>query len=313
MAYAVVEQRLKRGGVIILDGGTGSELERRGVPMNAGAWCGPATLQHADTLEEIHRDYIYAGADVITANTFASSRLMLARAGLADRFEDINRLAVASAHRARKQSGREDVLVAGSLSHMIPIVHGAARSVAAQAPTSTEIGDAFGELAALLKAEGCDLIMLEMMNHPARMEPAFRAATETGLPVWAGFSARRGAKGEPLSFTKDADIPFAETVRIVEEFSVPAAGVMHTPSDLISDALNILRAKYSGPLMAYPDSGYFRMPNWQFEDIILPATFLSFATEWIANGVQIIGGCCGLSPEHIAAIAPLKDQTMAAD
>jgi S-methylmethionine-dependent homocysteine/selenocysteine methylase len=90
MNYAEIEQRLKNGGIVILDGGTGTELERRGVPMNAEAWCGPATIEHTDVLESIHRDYVAAGADIITANTFASSRLMLGQAGFADRFEDIN-------------------------------------------------------------------------------------------------------------------------------------------------------------------------------------------------------------------------------
>jgi len=81
---------------------------------------------------------------------------------------------------------------------------------------------------------------------------------------------------------------------------------MHTPSDDISDALTILRAVYDGPLTAYPDSGYFKMPNWQFEKVIPADEFLRFATQWVDSGVQVIGGCCGLSPEHIAVLKPLK-------
>ena len=61
--------------------------------------------------------------------------------------------------------------------------------------------------------------------------------------------------------------------------------------------------------MAYPDSGYFKMPAWQFDAIIPPSDFRRFADEWVASGVQIIGGCCGLSPEHIQAIAPIKRTT----
>ena len=60
--------------------------------------------------------------------------------------------------------------------------------------------------------------------------------------------------------------------------------------------------------MAYPDSGYFRMPEWQFENVIPPEDFRRFATQWVESGMQIIGGCCGLSPEHIAAISALKDR-----
>ena len=110
MAYSSVRQRLDEGSVVILDGGTGTELERRGVPMNNQAWCGPATLDHLSVLEAVHLDYIAVGADVITANTFASSPLMLEPAGFGDQFEAINRAAIQTAHRAREASGRTDVV-----------------------------------------------------------------------------------------------------------------------------------------------------------------------------------------------------------
>lgn len=308
MGYAGIERRLDAGGIVILDGGTGTELERRGVPMDPEAWCGSTTIDHLSVLETIHRDYIEAGADIITANTYASSRLMLAPAGFADRFEEINRAAIGAAHRARDASKREGIAVAGSLSNMLPMVDGSARPDLARAPGEVEMTDAFGELAMLHREEGCDLILLEMMYHPDRMAAAFRAATATGLPVWAGFSARRGPDGRILSFAPDKDIPFEDTVQVLAEFDVAAAGLMHTPSNMIGDALAILRDAFDGPLMAYPDSGYFKMPNWQFNEIIPPDDFRRFATEWVAAGVQVVGGCCGLSPEHIAAVAPLKSE-----
>ena len=86
----------------------------------------------------------------------------------------------------------------------------------------------------------------------------------------------------------------------------PVAGVMHTPSDLTGEALKIVRESHGGPLMAYPDSGYFEMPHWQFKDVIAPDDLHGFATGWVSDGVQVLGGCCGLSPEHIRALAPLK-------
>ncbi len=311
MSYADLDRRLDEGGIVILDGGIGTELERRGVPMDPEAWCGPATLEHLVALETIHRDYIAAGADMITTNTYASSRLILGAAGYADRFEDLNRAAVRAAFRARAASGRAGLAVAGSLSHMLPMVSGTAQADLARAPGEAEMADAFGELAALLGEEGCDLILLEMMYHPDRMPAAFTAATAVGRPVWAGFSARRGEDGQILSFAPDKDIAFAETVQVLAGFGVAAAGVMHTPSNVIGDAIAILRDAFDGPLMAYPDSGYFKMPNWQFEHVIPPNELLEFATEWVASGVQVLGGCCGLSPEHIAAIALLKQRGLA--
>lgn len=306
MNYAAVQQRLEAGRVLILDGGTGTELQRRGARMDPGAWCGPASAENGDLLEQVHRDYIAAGADVITANTYASSRLMLEPAGYGDRFEEINHAAIDAAHRAREASGRSDVLVAGAMSHMAPFVAGTARADLAQEPGDEAQVEAFTEMATLLRDSGCDLILLEMMYYPHRMHNAFEAALATGLPVWVGFSARRGADGRLLSFAPDREIAFADLIQILGDYEVAAAGIMHTPSHLIGEALAILREHYDGPLLAYPDSGYFRMPQWQFEAIISPNEFLRCASTWANDGAQIIGGCCGLSPEHIEALRPLR-------
>jgi S-methylmethionine-dependent homocysteine/selenocysteine methylase len=306
MNYAKTERRLRDGNILILDGGTGTELERRGVPMNQDAWCGPATLDNVNVLEAIHQDYILAGANIITANTYASSRLMLEPAGFADRFVEINRTAVKAAHRAREASGRDDVLVAGSLSHMSPVLRGTSKTDLDRSNSKAEMTNAFGELAMLLRDEGCDLILLEMMYDPERIGLAITAAAETGLPLWVGFSARGGEDGSILSFMQHKEIPFEDILQVLKDFDVAAAGIMHTPSNVISGALDKLREVYVGPLMAYPDSGYFKMPHWQFENVIAPDEFLSFATEWVENGVQVVGGCCGLTPDHIAALRPLK-------
>lgn len=307
MAYSNIENRLSDGDIIILDGGTGTELERRGVAMNPQAWCGPSTLDNANVLEAIHRDYILAGADIITANTFASSRLMLKQAGFADQFVEINKTAVKAAHNAREASGRDDILVAASLSHMFPVVSGTADTDLRGTVSKTESEDAFGELAMLLRDEGCDLILLEMMYDPDRMRPAFAAAAQTGLPVWAGFSARNSDAGKLLSFRQDMEIPFEDIIEILGDFDIAAAGIMHTPSNLVSNALDKLRKVFSGPLTAYPDSGYFKMPQWQFENVIAPEDFAKFAKQWVKNGAQVIGGCCGLSPAHIAALKSLRE------
>ena len=157
----------------------------------------------------------------------------------------------------------------------------------------------------LLADEGCGLIILEMMYDPNRIGLAFEAATRTGLPLWASFSARRGADGSVLSFAREQEIPFREVIETLNDYDVAAAGVMHSESSVTGDAITELKANFRGPLMAYPDSGYFRMPHWQFEDIIPPEEFLRFARDWVSDGVQIIGGCCGLSPAQIAALKPL--------
>jgi len=312
MAYDRVKKRLAAGQIIVLDGATGTELQRRGAPMDPAAWCGPATL-HADRLlTEIHADYIEAGADVITANTFASSRLMLSGAGLAERTDEINRRAVAAALRARDAHERgAQVLVAGSLSHMMPMVGRAANVDPQAAPPDTQIRDAFNELAQILVSAGCELIILEMMHHPHRARMALDAALASGLPVWFGLSARRGHAGDTISFYKLEEFGLDEIAGLIPPTGIDAAGAMHTGAELIEDALGAVRRHFTGPLMVYPDSGFFEMPHWRFVDVMTPERFEGFCRDWLGSGVQIIGGCCGLTVEHVRAAVRARDAVIA--
>lgn len=297
MAYPELKARLGRGERIILDGATGTELQRRGVEMDDGAWVGVANLTHTDVLTRIHADYIAAGADVITTNTFASSRLMLGSAGKAGQVREGVRAATTAAFRARDQAARgRPVAVAGSLSHMVPFGSDDA------GPTKAEMLAAFRELAAGLTDEGCDLLLLEMMYHPERMKLAVQAALETGLPVWLGTSAR-AQDGALLSSFHRTAIPFSEVVALVPESGIDVAGVMHTSAATTDAALDALRGRYGGPLMAYPDSGYFEPPHWRFVDVMSTVVFVEHCRRWAKAGVQVLGGCCGLGVEHIEALA----------
>lgn len=304
MAYERLKERLDAGGVVVLDGGTGTELQKRGVRMDPAAWCGPATLENEKLLVEIHGDYIRAGAEVITANTFASSRLMLTPAGHGDKVAEINRRAVEAALRACEAApaGR-DVLVAGSLSHMVPVAEGTDLVDPGRIPSDAALSDAFEELAGILRASGVDLILLEMMYHPVRANLALTAALATGLPVWFGLSARRAADGRAVCFHDAEDLPIDDVARLIPKNGVDVAGVMHTGSEVVADALTDLRRHFAGPLMAYPDAGYFEMPDWRFVDVVAPARLEAFFKDWIGAGAQVIGGCCGLTVEHIEAAA----------
>ena len=302
MSYQHIKSRLDAGETIVLDGATGTELQRRGATMDPASWCGPASLNNSDLLTQIHLDYIKAGSDVITANTFASSRLMLTDAGFGDRVEEINRIAVEAALRARDlaPAGR-NIAVAGSLSHMVPVAEGTAVVDPKKTQPLSQISDALFELANVLKSSGVDHIMLEMMYEPTRIPLALEAALSTGLPVWFGMSARRTTDGKVVSFHAFDDLPIDEITRFIPKQGVDVVGVMHTGAELISECLATNRKTFDGPLSAYPDSGYFEMPDWQFVDLIEPTRLESFYRQWMNEGVQLIGGCCGLTVEHIDA------------
>ena len=296
-----IERRLAAGEALLLDGGTGTELERRGASMHDEVWCGAATLSSGDVLRGIHEDYIRAGASVIIANTYASNRLMLEPAGLGGEFESINRRAVEVALEARdRAAGGDAVAVAGSMSHMTP-----ARHDPSSAPSPSRARECFSEMARTLAAAGVDLIIMEMMSNPDLARPAIAAALATGLPVWIGYSARHGENGEPIPYLRP-DLGFGDVMRHLYTPDVPVHGIMHTNVDLTGPALAELRGVFDGPALVYPDSGYFEMPHWQFVDIVSPAKLASAARGWVEDdGVQLVGGCCGLGVEHVEALAEM--------
>ena len=304
MNYHKIMTKLEKDEIILLDGGTGTELQKRGLEMAPGAWCGPVSLKNSDVLEQVHLDYIEAGADIITANTYASSRMMLREAGYEDQFEEINRIAIEAALSAREKSGRKDILVAGSLSHMVPVAEGTDH-VSKTTPPLEIMEEAFEELAMLHKQLGCDLILLEMMKHPERIHAVMKGAQKTGLPLWAGFSFKEDDSGEVCCYD-DQNISVEEVLNAIPLESVEVMGVMHTSASLTGQIIEKLKHVWSGPLSAYPDSGFFKMPDWQFEKILTPSEFLEFSRQWHVNGVRILGGCCGLGPEHIQALSELK-------
>lgn len=124
---------------MVLDGTTGTELERRGAPMEPSSWCGPATLSNDRLPEQIHADCIRAGLLGVKADTFAASALMLGAVGLADRSVETVRRAVGAA-RAGQNATDPDVVVAGSLSRTVPNSRGAGHTVRYPLPATRRRG-----------------------------------------------------------------------------------------------------------------------------------------------------------------------------
>ena len=300
---ARIERELAEGAVIVLDGATGTELERRGAAMHSEVWCAMATIEAPETLRAVHEDYIRAGSRVITANTFSANRIMLEPAGLESRSTELVRRAVEIALEARDRLGANGtVAVAGSMSHQVPLHTGTDFRDPARLPSSESREAAFREIGRSLAESGVDLILLEMMSDPALANPAIAAARETGLPVWIGYSCRGNPRGEPVSFTIP-ELDAAAMLRSTQVDGAGAVGIMHTNVGLVSTVIEAFQEQWQGPLMAYPDTGHFEMPNWVWEDAISPGNFADVALRWIEEGARIVGGCCGFGVAHIDALA----------
>jgi S-methylmethionine-dependent homocysteine/selenocysteine methylase len=296
---------LRSGETILLDGATGSELENRGIKMD-NSWCATASLEF-DILKQIHKDYINAGAKIITTNTYASNRMILEVAGVEDKFEEINLAAINAAIQAREECGRDDVLVAGSLSHQIPY-EDAFRSQEEKDKyikklTPEYFRKSFDELAFFLADNGCDFILLELMYRPDRIDIIFDSASKVGLPVWAGFSSRN--KDGLIALTTDYEYSFKKMISNVKHHKLDAVGIMHCDIDVIEESIKELKEIYDLPIMAYPEVAVFNFPRYDMSNVIQPNDYLVEAKKWKDAGAQIIGGCCGTTVEHIKLLNEL--------
>lgn len=300
-------------GVLILDGGTGSELRRRGLPLSTECWSAVANIGHRELLTAIHRDYIAAGADIVTANTFGASRFVLDPAGLGDRTLELSRAAVEAARHAARAADRR-VLVAASISSMPPGFDSRAY------PEPAVEAAAYRELAGCFADAGVDLILLEMMQQPERAARAAEAARGSGLPFWVGVSARLGARagaraGAGLGAQTGAaaagtlvtfDDPAQDLEPVIEAivpFAPAGIAVMHTPIEAMEPALALVRRHWQGPLGAWAEIPYDEDPDRQPGPAVPPADYAAAAARWLTCGVTLVGGCCGTSPAHIRELA----------
>lgn len=298
-----LRQRLTSKKTVIMDGGVSTEMERKGLAMDGDVWSGTAHISHADLVREVHEDYIRAGAEVITANTFATARHVLASIGKGDDAAKITRDGIALAKQARDNVATGDVWIAGSMSSMPSLGQ---ISITA---TGQAAADSYREHADALAEAGCDFILAEMMIDTENAALVLDAANGTGLPIWIGLSASVDSDGQVTGYHAEidfADMPAGDFVAVADSVLAhggQVAGIMHSEIEATAPALDVLRERWSGPLMAYAESGKLVLPDWDFSRVVDPDDYAEIAAGWIANhGVTIVGGCCGTGVDHIRAL-----------
>jgi len=298
MSYSTIDGKLAKGDIIILDGGTGTDIQSRGVPMAGETWCAEANLTHPAVVRCVHEDYIEAGAEIVTANTYATSPLLFNALGRDDDMIRIDKEAVKIARDAAQ--GR--AAVAGSFSVMRPMDQGVDRVKKYREWSETDARALMRRKAHSMADAGVDLIMMEMMRDADYSLWATEAAVATGLPVWVGISTEPDKDGKLTGFARP-DWPLADIVKALAGAGADVISIMHTLPNHTGDALKIVRETWGGPLGAYPESGFFKMPDWQFVDIIEPTALVTYARDWQKTGASIFGGCCGTNPQHIKALS----------
>lgn len=280
---------------VLLDGGMGQELLRRGANSESDMWAAWALIHDPELVTAVHSDFVAAGADVLTTNTYHTSADRLEHVGFGDRTEELTRLAGRLAREVADNAGRE-VLVAGSLP---PLRHSYNPDPDA---TYEELLHEYSEMVGCL-AEYVDLFLPETMGTLFEAQAAADAARESGRAVWVAFTLQ----GSPGPHLLDGT-SFAEAVASID---ADAYLINCCPPEEISGALPILRASTNRLTGAYAN-GFSEMPlgyRRRKGDPLPPGRtdmgtdrYAQIVLEWLDAGADIVGGCCEIGPDHIARI-----------
>ena len=280
-------------GVLLLDGGMGSELMRRG--FTPGECPEEWNVSHPAEVEAIHREYYAAGSDIVNTNTFGGSRLKLDAYGLGDRAVELNQAAVrlAVALRDREFPGR---LVAGDMGpcgHMVKPMGDADPAV---------IRAAFDEQAQALVAGGADLLNIETMFDltEARLAVEAAVAAAQGRPVLASMAFKPAARGYRTMMGVDP----AKAVAALRQAGATIVGCNCevTAADM-AELVPQLAELNGGLTYAQPNAGQPRLQDGVTTYDETPQHFAGIVTTFPGLGAGIVGGCCGTTPAYIRELA----------
>lgn len=278
-----------RDRVVVADGAMGSELLVR---LPRGSRLDLAPLEHPEMVLEVHLAYLEAGAEVLETASFGASRPRLERIGAGSEVAALNEAAVKLARQAREVSGA-DCLVAGAVAPLGGLL-------ATDDPAQRQIvAAAFREQAAVLAGRGADLLVLESFTRREELELALEAVrAEVPLPVVAMMSFTGGGSAADLAER-------AETIGRLAGRDVLAAGVNCSPGPWGTlEVLERVPGDRQWRLAAMPSAGVLGRRNGRL--VAPPATpsyLADFARRAAAAGAVLVGGCCGLGPDHIRAMA----------
>ena len=287
-------RRPRMSDLILLDGGMGSELEKRDLALGRSIWSGFALRDYPGQVTEIHGRYIAAGADVIITSNYGIVPVMLAKEGLEDRLGELTETAVACANEARDRGGRAAVRIAGSL----PPLNMSYRPD--MVDNDEILVTSYRAIAAAL-APGVDLFVTETLSTVREAVAAAKAVAGFGHPIWISWSLDKAANG-----TLRSGEGLAAAVAALRPYPVAAFLFNCCSVEAIAAGLPILRQLTDRPIGAYANA-FGRLPRKYVmgesklghRTDLGPEPYLTHCQDWRAAGASIIGGCCGIGPDHV--------------
>jgi len=304
--YGRLIKRARAGERILIDGGTGSECIRRGVPELPNGWSGGAALSNPDIVRQIHADYVALGADLVVSNTFATGKNVLEDAGVAEDFEAYNHRAVELAIEARERAGppADRVVVAGGISNW---------SFSGDRPSLETLHKNTVEQAKIMGDAGAELISLEMMVDLPRMTATLDAVSSVDLPIWVGLTIGPEEGHDVSKLSAEIELreggPLTEAVELAKGYGrVDAFCLMHSDVRLTERGVGMIRERWDGPLGAYAHAANLVDGELTFDDSITPEAYAAYEPAWRFAGATMIGGCCGIGPDHMRAVAAVMER-----
>ena len=281
-------ERLSEG-PILADGAMGTELIRL-ANVTADTWLEGLNLTAPELVKQVHLDYLKAGAELIETNTYGANRVRLGSYGQADSVKKINSKAVQIAREAERLTGQQ-VWIAGAVGPL-------GKGIEPLGPITVD--DARGAFAEQIKAladAGVDVLLLETFPSLAEIQLAVTVAGQvTDLPVVA-----------QLTFTEEGrtlagDSP-EEVAKALADYNLTAIGAnCSVGSQPMLDVVEAMAQVTDTRLSALPNAGFPTGVDGRLFYLSSPAYMADYAGQILDAGASIIGGCCGTTPEHIAAI-----------
>jgi homocysteine S-methyltransferase len=320
MMYQLLLDKIESGQTVLLDGAIGTQLQNMGVTMDNTAWAAEVLNSNPDIVVKMHLQYLKAGVDIITTNTFSSARHNLQTIGLADKTRELNHQAVTLAMEARsKHHADRPIAIAGSVSHFGIVIDGESGEAVHQ---HTSV-DAYPELsqaqarqnireqAEILVEAGADFLLLESTGNMTQREWLLDETDHLNIPRWLGYRCRRDVGSDITRVGYNSTDRFDQSFDLLYRHQVDGIAIFHSLIDDTTAGLAILKDHWNGIVAVYPEAGRndytSTEPNSLEQSNISPQALPGIFNQWIASGVQVVGGCCGINLEYYDGLKPKLD------